>query len=109
MKLIALASLAIALAYPISAAHAQAADTKPATAKKAPAKASTTKKASTQNKTAAKKTTSSQKKRVPAKTAKAVEANTPVTPITAHLSAAQLGVADLIHTGKIQCELGADV
>lgn len=107
MKLIALATVALALAWPVGAVQAQAADKNPAAAKsapakKAPAKASSQKKTSTQNSTTA-------KRRVPAKTAKAVEANTPVTPITAHLSAAQLGIAQLIHTGKIQCELGADV
>lgn len=102
MKLIALASLALALAWPLGAAQAQTTDKKPAAAKKAPAKASTAKKATTQKKAVA-------KKKVPAKTAKAVEANTPVTPISNYLSAAELAIADRIQTGKIQCELGADV
>jgi len=104
MKLIALATVALALAWPAGAVQAQTADKKPAAAKKAPAKASTAKKAP-----APKKTASNNKKRVPAKTAKAVEANTPVTPISNYLSEAELAIADRIQTGKIQCELGADV
>lgn len=103
MKLIALATVALALAWPAGAVQAQTADKKPAVTKKVPAKASTAKKAPAQKKTAAKKS------RVPAKTAKAVEANTPVTPISSYLSEAELAIADRIQTGKIQCELGADV
>lgn len=103
MKLIALATVALALAWPAGAVQAQTTDKKPAATKKAPAKTSTVKKAPAQKKTVAKKS------RVPAKTAKAVEANTPVTPISSRLTDAELAIADRIQTGKIQCELGADV
>ena len=102
MKFIALATLTAALAMPFGAAQAQTANNttkKPAATTKAPAKKPTT----TQAKKPAAKT------RVPAKTAKAVEAATPVESLSSRLSEKELAIADLIHTGKIQCELGADV
>ncbi len=116
MRLIALATIAAALVWPVGAAQAQtaqkqpekkAAATKPAakkTTNQKPAQKSTAK--STQ-KAPAKKTTTA--KRVPAKTAKVVEANTPIETLTTRLTDQELALAQHIHTGKIQCELGADV
>lgn len=101
MKHLALSLVAVAaLALPFGAVQAQTATKnapakKPAaTAKKAPAK-----------KTAAKKTA----KGVPAKTAKAVESVTPVEPLTKRLTDAELAIAQRVYTGRIQCELGADI
>lgn len=120
MRLIALAALAAALALPVGAVHAQSAD-KAATAQKKPAakpaaktaakpavKKATTQKTSqkTVKKAPAKKATA---KGVPAKTAKVVEANTPTETLTKRLTDSELALAHHIHTGKIQCELGADV
>ena len=48
-------------------------------------------------------------KGVPAKTAKSVEVNTPVQSMTQRLSDGELALAQHIQTGRIQCELGADV
>ena len=59
------------------------------------------------SKAPAKKTVT--KKRVPAKTAKVVEANTPVETLTQRLTDKEQQIARIIHTGRIQCELGADV
>ena len=101
MKHLALSLVAVtALAMPFGAVQAQTATKnapakKPAaTAKKAPAK-----------KTTAKKTS----KGVPAKTAKAVESVTPVEPLTNRLTEAELAIAQRVYTGRIQCELGADI
>ena len=100
MKLLALASVAVALSLPMGAVQAQSSGTakKPAATKKAPAKAP------------AKKTVkAAPKKRVPSKTAKAVESVTPVQTLTQRLTDAEVAIAQHVHTGKIQCELGADV
>jgi hypothetical protein len=96
LALIAAAALALPLA-----ATAQTTATKPAakTAAKPAAKPAATK-------TAVKKPT----RQVTRRAAKAVEEVTPIdtsTDIT--LSEADLAVAQRVHTGKIQCELGADV
>lgn len=101
MKHLALSLVAVAaLALPFGAVQAQTASKnapakKPAaTAKKAPAKKTTTKKTA---------------KGVPAKTAKAVESVTPVEPLTNRLTDAELAIAQRVYTGRIQCELGADI
>ena len=98
MKLPAIAIVATALGLSFGAVQAQTSSTAktPAATKKAPAK-----------KTPAKKTVT--KKGVPAKTAKAVEVNTPVETLSQRLTDAELKIASNIHTGRIQCELGADV
>lgn len=102
MKHIALSIVAAAvLVLPLGAAQAQTNTTstttkKPAaTAKKAPAKKATA--------------TKSTGKRVPAKTVKAVESNTPVESLSTRLTDAELVIAQRVHTGRIQCELGADI
>lgn len=102
MKFIALAPVALVLALSVSPLQAQTSSTakKPAATKKAPAKKPAAKKP------VAKATT---QKRVPAKTARAVEANTPVQSLTQRLTPAEVAIAQHIHTGRIQCELGADV
>lgn len=95
MKFLALVPIAAALALsaaPLQAQTAAAAKKKPVAAKKAPVK----KKVAT-------------RKGVPARTAKAVESHTPVETLTQRLSDAELQIARSIHTGRIQCELGADV
>ena len=100
MKLLALAFVAVALSLPMGAVQAQSSGTakKPAATKKAPAKAP------------AKKTVkAAPKKRVPSKTAKAVESVTPVQTLTQRLTDAEVAIAQHVHTGKIQCELGADI
>lgn len=108
MKHIALSIVAAAvLVLPLGAAQAQTNTTsttvkKPAaTAKKAPAKKATAAKKSTAKKSAG--------KRVPAKTVKAVESNTPVESLSTRLTDAELAIAQRVHTGRIQCELGADI
>ena len=108
MKHIALSIVAAAvLVLPLGAAQAQTNTTstttkKPAaTAKKAPEKKATAAKKSTAKKAAG--------KRVPAKTVKAVESNTPVESLSTRLTDAELVIAQRVHTGRIQCELGADI
>jgi len=100
MKKIALIA-AIALALPFAAVAQTAAPAKPAAkaAAKPAAKPAATK-------TAAKKPA----RQVTRRAAKAVEEVTPIdtsTDIT--LNEADMAVAQRVHTGKIQCELGADV
>ncbi|WOP16974.1 hypothetical protein [Ottowia sp. SB7-C50] len=97
MKILTIA-VAAALGLSLGAAQAQTASAakKPVATKKAPAKKAAPKKAVT-------------KKGVPAKTAKAVEAHTPVASPSQRLSDTELQIARNIHTGRIQCELGADV
>ena len=104
---------AVALALPFatfaqSAANADKAKpaaksaAKPAAAKPAPKAADKTAAA----KAAVKKPT----RQITRRAAKAVEEVTPVdTNTDVTLSEADLAVAQLVHTGKIQCELGADV
>ena len=100
MKYLAIASVAAALGLSVGAVQAQSSTAaKPAATKNAPAKTAAKKPAS--------KTAS--KGKVPAKTAAAVEANTPVEPLNNRLSDAELQIARGIHTGRIQCELGASV
>ena len=108
MKHIALSIVAAAvLVLPLGAAQAQTNTTstttkKPAaTAKKSPEKKATAAKKSTAKKAAG--------KRVPAKTVKAVESNTPVESLSTRLTDAELAIAQRVHTGRIQCELGADI
>ena len=98
MKHIALSIVAVAaLALPFGAVQAQSTTAKKpaATAKKAPAKKAPAKK------TAGNKT--------PAKTVKAVESNTPVESLSKRLTDAELAIAQRVYTGRIQCELGADI
>ena len=91
MKHIALTLVSAAvLALPVGAVHAQQSGAKkPAATKKAPAKKPA--------------------RKAPAKTVKAVEANTPVQTPTDRLTDAEMEIAKRVHTGKVQCELGADV
>ncbi len=103
MKPFAITCLAVVLGLSMGAAQAasstdKAAPAKQATSqvKKAPVKKAPVKKAATS-------------KGVPAKTAKAVEANTPVQTLSERLTDAELEIAKTIQTGRIQCELGADV
>ena len=102
MKHIALSIVAAAvLVLPLGAAQAQT-NTKSTTTKKP---AATAKKAPAKKATATKSTG----KRVPAKTVKAVESNTPVESLSTRLTDAELAIAQRVHTGRIQCELGADI
>ena len=100
MKISVLAATAMTLALalaPVQAQQSSSATKKPAAStKKASAKKPVAKKAPA-------------KKTVPARTARAVEAATPVQTPTQRLSEAEIAIAQHIHTGKIQCELGADV
>ena len=90
MKKLALIA-AVALALPLSALAQQAAPAKPA------AKPAATKK-------------SPPKKQITRRAAKAVEEVTPIAEDpNLKLDDAQLAIAQRIHTGRIQCELGADV
>ena len=91
MKHIALTLVSAAvLALPVGAVRAQQSGAKkPAATKKAPAKKPA--------------------RKAPAKTVKAVEANTPVQTPTDRLTDAEMEIAKRVHTGKVQCELGADV
>ena len=108
MKNLVIAAAAVALSLALGAAQAQSTG-----ATKAPAKPAATAAAKPQAKTAPTKAPARQAaaspKRVPAKTAKAVEANTPVETPSQRLSERELQIARTIHTGRIQCELGADV
>lgn len=99
LALIAAAALALPLA-----ANAQTTTTTPAK----PAAKTTAKPAA---KPAAKSTTTAAKKRqVTPRAAKAVEEVTPIdTSTDIALNEADLAVAQRVYTGKIQCELGADV
>jgi Ni/Co efflux regulator RcnB len=91
LALIAAAALALPLAVNAQTATAPA---KPAA--KATAKPATT--------------TPAKKRQVTPRAAKAVEEVTPIdTSSDIDLSEADLAVAQRVHTGKIQCELGADV
>lgn len=96
LALIAAAALALPLA-----ANAQT------TAPAKPAAKSTAKPAA---KPAAKSTTTAKKRQVTPRAAKAVEEVTPIdTSTDVALNEADLAVAQRVYTGKIQCELGADV
>ncbi len=96
-SLVAAAALTLSLGAAQAQTNTKPAPTKkPAAASKAPAK-----------KAPAKKPVAN--KRVPAKTAKAVESNTPVESPSRRLSDAELAIAPRVHTGRIQCELGADI
>ncbi|RZL62797.1 MAG: hypothetical protein EOP81_15010 [Variovorax sp.] len=91
MKMLALIATAAALALPLSV-----------TAQTAPAKATA--------KPAAKPKAQPKKRQVTRAAAKAVEEVTPINDDpNVVLTEADLEVAKRIHTGKIQCELGADV
>ena len=108
MKHIALSIVAAAvLVLPLGAAQAQTNTTSTTTKKPA----ATAKKAPEKKATAAKKSTAKKAvgKRVPAKTVKAVESNTPVESLSTRLTDAELAIAQRVHTGRIQCELGADI
>lgn len=97
------ATLSLSLALPLGVAQAQQSS---GSAAKKPA--STAKKqTAAKKKPAASKNTA--KRRVPAKTAKAVEQATPVETLTQRLTPAELAIAQSIHTGTIQCELGTNV
>ncbi|MDP9897847.1 hypothetical protein [Variovorax ginsengisoli] len=112
-KITLIAALVLALPF---AAGAQTTDTKPAAqgTTKAAAKPATKSAA----KPAAKSTTTAKgtekkkpaKRQVTARAAKAVEEVTPIADDTSvTLTDADLAVAQRVYTGKIQCELGADV
>lgn len=108
-KITLIAALALVLPF---AAGAQGTDTKaaPKTATKAAAKpaAKPAAKSTTAAKTAEKK--KPVKRQVTARAAKAVEEVTPIADDTSiTLNEADLAVAQRVYTGKIQCELGADV
>ena len=100
MKTSVLAATATVLALaltPVLAQQSSAGAKKPAAStKKAPAKKPVARKAPA-------------KKTVPARTARAVEAATPVQTLTQRLTDAEVAIAQHIQTGKIACELGADV
>ena len=103
MKPFAITCLAVVLGLSMGATQAasstdKAAPAKQATSpvKKAPVKKAPVKQAATS-------------KGVPAKTAKAVEANTPVQTLSERLTDAELEISKTIQTGRIQCELGADI
>jgi hypothetical protein len=105
-----IATLALALPFATFAQTAANADkakpaaksaAKPAAAKPAPKAA---------DKTAAKAAVKKPTRQITRRAAKAVEEVTPIdTNTDVTLSEADLAVAQLVHTGKIQCELGADV
>lgn len=104
-----LIAVALALALPMGAAHAQASTN---TAKKSTAKSSTTAKKSTPKKTTAKKSTgtkSKSKSKVTPRAAAVVEAVTPIESLSSRLTPAELEIAKGIYTGHIPCELGANV
>ena len=91
---------AVALALPFAATAQTATPAKPAA--KAAAKPAA--------KPAAKSTTTAKKRQVTPRAAKAVEEVTPIdTSTDIALNEADLEVAQRVYTGKIQCELGADV
>ena len=108
----------LALALPL-AAQAQNADTaKPANSAKsaktakatAPVKTAAAAKPTKSAKTAEKAPAKKKQHQVTRRAAKAVEEVTPVNPDTdVTLNEADLAVAQRVYTGKIQCELGADV
>lgn len=105
MKTLTSVLLAAALALPTLAAHAAGEPVKKATSAQKTASAK-------KQKPAAKNTAKARaqtRKGVPNRTARAVEANTPVQTPTQRLSEAELAIAQLIHTGTIKCELGANV
>jgi len=87
--------IAVALAVALTAVHAQA-QTNGAAKKPAAAKTTHAKQAAP-------------KRKVHAKTAKAVESITPVQSLSERLSDAEQEIAQHIYTGTIQCELGANV
>ena len=103
MKPFAMTSLAIVLGLSMGAVQVASAADQPAPAKKVTTQA---KKAPTKKVPVKQAATS---KGVPAKTAKAVEANTPVQTLSQRLTDTELEIAKTIQTGRIQCELGADV
>ena len=97
LALIAAAALALPLAV-----NAQTATAPSKPAAKAAAKPAA--------KPAAKSTTTAKKRQVTPRAAKAVEEVTPIdTSTDIALNEADLEVAQRVYTGKIQCELGADV
>ena len=103
MKPFAITCLAVVLGLSMGATQAasstdKAAPAKQATSpvKKAPVKKAPVKQAATS-------------KGVPAKIAKAVEANISVQTLFERLIDAELEISKTIQTGRIQCELGADV
>ncbi|MCA0328019.1 MAG: hypothetical protein LCH89_20820 [Proteobacteria bacterium] len=112
MKMLVVASFAAMLGLSLGAAQAQTAGSaqKSTAEKKAPAKSSQ-KKSSSSAKAASGKSSTKTSKGVSAQTARRVEANTPVEPpaIMQPLTVAEMAIAKQIHTGKIDCELGADV
>jgi hypothetical protein len=105
---------AIAFALPLGA-MAQTADkakpaAKSASAKPAAAKPAAAKPAAAKGAVATKAAVKRPTRQVTRRAAKAVEEVTPIdTSTDVALSEADLAVAQRVHTGKIQCELGADV
>ena len=101
MKSLSIIALGV-LSLSMGMAHAQSSTT--ATTNKPAAAA---KSASAAKKVVAKKHVT--KKGVPAKTAKAVETETPVQSLSDRLTDDELAIAKTIQTGEIPCELGAHV
>ena len=108
MKPFAITCLAVVLGLSMGATQAASSTDKAAPAKQAtsPVKKAPVKKAPVKKAPVKQAATS---KGVPAKTAKAVEANTPVQTLSERLTDAELEISKTIQTGRIQCELGADV
>ena len=104
---------ALALALPFAASAQTADGAKPAAkaaAKPAPKAAAAKPAAKPATKTAANAAPAKKKPQVTRRAAKAVEEVTPIdTSTDVTLTEADLAVAQRVQTGKIQCELGADV
>ncbi|MDO5623395.1 MAG: hypothetical protein Q4G71_01765 [Pseudomonadota bacterium] len=115
MNFLAVASTAAVLGLSMNAAQAQSSTAKPSTAKPAAQKpapkaaANTRKPAANANSKATAQRKPATSKGVPARTARAVEAATPVETLTQRLSDAEQAIARNVHTGAIQCELGQNV
>jgi hypothetical protein len=100
---------AIAFALPLGA-MAQTADKAKPAARSAPAKSAAAKPAAAKSAATAKAAVKKPTRQVTRRAAKAVEEVTPIdTSTDIALSEADLAIAQRVHTGKIQCELGADV
>lgn len=97
--------IALSLAMPM-VAQAQSSKT-PATTQKAAAKKSTAKKTAVKKAPVKKAAVKSRNSKTTVK--RAVEATTPVQSASKRLSANELNIANYVHTGKIQCELGSSI
>lgn len=104
--------IALSLAMPM-AVQAQTSN-KTAVTQKAAQKKSTTKKTAAPKKTTARKKAAVKKTVAKSRNSKAtvkraVEATTPVQSASKRLSANELNIANYVHTGRIQCELGSSI